>query len=65
MSAIAPLSYCYLSVVELLYTLIEVSVLEADFVKACVKQITAKVESQDCKYGKCFVRIHQILFSIV
>lgn len=52
MSAIAPLAHCYLATAKSLGSLVNTAMLEADFVKVCVKEITSKVESGECKYGK-------------
>lgn len=53
MSAIAPLAHCYLATAKSLHRLINVSRLETDFVNLCIEEITARVNSGDCKYGMC------------
>lgn len=52
MSATAPLSYCYTATAKSLFHLIDGPIVESNFVKTCVKEITATVEKRECKYGK-------------
>lgn len=51
MSAVAPLSHTYLAVANSLYTLLDNCMLESEFIKNCVKEITEKVETTECIYG--------------
>lgn len=52
MSVVAPLSHTYLAVANSLYTLLDNCILESEFIKICVKEITEKVDNLECKYGK-------------
>lgn len=51
-SVIAPYSHTYLAVANTLHILLDNCMLETDFLKLCVKEITNKVENFECKYGK-------------
>lgn len=52
MSVIAPISHAYSAVANSLNCLIDNVLMESEFVKTCVKEITSKVENLECKYGK-------------
>lgn len=52
MTAIAPFAHTYLAVAKTLYLLIDNSMLERDFLMACVDEITTNVERFECKYGE-------------
>lgn len=57
MSALAPIAHCYWATAKSLHHLINTARLEADFVKICIKEITATVDNGECKYGMQFPRI--------
>lgn len=64
-SVLAPYSHTYMSVVRSLSTLIDYGSMENEFIKACVQQITTKVDNGECKYGtmkliKCAVHISNL-----
>lgn len=52
MSCVGPFLHTYLAVAKSLYSLVESNMMESGFVMACVKEITSKVESFECKFGK-------------
>lgn len=52
MSVLAPLAHTYLAVANSLYALLDNSMMEAEFIKTCVKEITTKVDNLECKYGE-------------
>lgn len=52
MSAISPISYCYTATAKSLHHLLDTPIMESDFVKICVKEITACIEKRECKYGE-------------
>lgn len=51
MSVIIPYSHTYLAVVRSLDKLLDNGMLESEFIKKCVQEITDKVERFECKYG--------------
>lgn len=51
-SMLAPYSYTYLTVVRSLDKLLNHGLIESDFVRLCIQEITRQVESGQCKYGK-------------
>lgn len=51
MTAVAPFFHTYLAVAKTLHLLIENNMVEGEFVMACVKEITNRVEDFECKYG--------------
>lgn len=52
-SVLAPYSHTYMAVVRSLTNLRDYGMMETDFIKACVKEITNSVDSGHCKYGMC------------
>lgn len=52
MSVLAPIGHTYLSVAFCLNNLLGTSMVESDFVKLCVTEITSRVNAGTCKYGK-------------
>lgn len=52
MSVIVPYSHTYLTVVHSLEKLLSNGMLESEFIKSCVQEITNKVEKFECKYGE-------------
>lgn len=53
MASIAPYAHTYMAVVQSLYHLLDSGMIESEFLRTCVKEITNKVETFECKYGKC------------
>lgn len=53
-SVLAPYSYTYMSVVRSLESLRDYGLLEGEFIKICVQEITSQVNSGNCKYSKCW-----------
>ncbi|XP_055323329.1 glycerol-3-phosphate acyltransferase 1, mitochondrial isoform X2 [Sitodiplosis mosellana] len=51
-SVLAPYSHTYMAVIRSLESLRDYGLMENDFIKVCVKQITNQVESGNCKYGE-------------
>lgn len=52
-SVLAPYSYTYMAVVRSLESLRDYGLLEGEFIKVCVQEITSQVNNGNCKYGKC------------
>lgn len=52
MTSIAPFANTYLAVVQSLYHLLNSGMIESEFLRTCVKEITNKVETFECKYGE-------------
>lgn len=52
MASIAPFAHTYLAVVQSLYHLLDSGMIESEFLRTCVKEITHKVETFECKYGE-------------
>lgn len=52
LSVVAPYAHTYLAVVHSLKHLCDYGMMESEFVRTCVKEITEKVEKFECKYGK-------------
>lgn len=52
MASIAPFAHTYLAVVQSLYHLLDIGMIESEFLRTCVKEITNKVETFECKYGE-------------
>lgn len=52
-SVVAPYSYTYLAVVRSLDELRGHGIIEGEFIKKCVQEITKQIEEGRCKYGKC------------
>lgn len=61
MSVLAPIGHTYLAVAQSLNRLLSTSMVENEFVKLCVAEITAKVEGSECRYGKCAITIAIII----
>lgn len=51
-SVVAPYSHTYLAVAASLPALIDNPIMESEFVKLCLKEITSQVEELKCKYGE-------------
>lgn len=52
MSVLAPIGQTYLTVALCLENLLGNSMVESEFVKLCIREITARVKSGKCKYGE-------------
>ncbi|KAJ6637883.1 Glycerol-3-phosphate acyltransferase 1, mitochondrial [Pseudolycoriella hygida] len=52
MAVLAPYGHTYLAVANCLKHLLGTSMVESEFIKVCVKEITSKVESAECKFGE-------------
>lgn len=52
MSVLAPYAHTYLAVAVCLRNLLGTSMVESEFVKKCVNEITSKVENLECKFGE-------------
>lgn len=52
MASIAPFMHTYMAVVQSLYHLRDSGMIESEFLRTCVKEITKKVETFECKYGE-------------
>lgn len=53
MSVLAPYGHTYLAVAFCLKSLLGTSMVETEFIKNCVNEITSKVENLECKFGEC------------
>lgn len=51
-SMLAPYSYTYLTVIRSLDQLLSYGLMESEFVKNCIQEITNQIENGRCKYGK-------------
>lgn len=51
---LAPFAQTYLCVAESLFILYKNSMLETDFIKFVMKELTNKVNTHKCSYGKCY-----------
>lgn len=51
-SVLAPYSYTYMAVARSLESLRDYGLLEGEFIKVCVQEITSQVNSGNCKYSK-------------
>ncbi|XP_037027225.1 glycerol-3-phosphate acyltransferase 1, mitochondrial isoform X2 [Bradysia coprophila] len=52
MSVLAPYGHTYLAVAVCLRSLLGTSMVESEFIKNCVSEITSKVENLECKFGE-------------
>lgn len=52
MSVLAPIGHTYLAVARSLHRLLNTSMVENEFVKLCVAEITSKVEDTECRFGE-------------
>lgn len=52
MASIAPYAHTYLAVVQSLYHLLNSGMIESEFLRTCVGEITNKVDTFECKYGE-------------
>lgn len=52
MSVLAPFGHTYLAVANCLNNLLGTSMVESEFIKICVNEITSKVENLECKFGE-------------
>lgn len=50
-SVLAPYSYTYMAVVRSLDSLRDYGLMEAEFIRVCVREITNDVNNGQCKYG--------------
>lgn len=57
MSVLAPYGHTYLAVAFCLKNLLGTSLVESEFIKNCVNEITSKVENLECKFGECDIRL--------
>lgn len=64
MSVITPYSYTYMAVVRSLPHLRDYGMMESEFVRTCVTEITRTVENFECKYGKLVNHIVYISFVV-
>lgn len=64
MSCVGPFLHTYLAVSKTLYLLIENHMMENEFILACVKEITSKVENFECKFGNFSFLFRNKLFVI-
>lgn len=51
-SMLAPYSYTYLTVIRSLDKLLNYGLIESDFVRICIDDITSQVQNGQCRYGK-------------
>lgn len=56
-SMLEPYTHTYLSVIRSLEKLLNYGLMESDFVRTCIQEITNQVENGRCKYGKLFMNI--------
>lgn len=61
-SVITPYAHTYMAVVRSLPHLRDYGMMESEFVRTCVAEITRKVDNFECKYGKLVD--HVIFFSL-
>ena len=52
MSVLAPIGHTYLAVAFSLNSLLGTCMIESEFIKLCVNEITSKVDEGECKFGK-------------
>lgn len=52
MSVLAPIGHTYLTVAMTLVNLLGNTMVEGEFTKLCIKEITERVRNGSCKYGK-------------
>lgn len=50
-AVLAPYSHTYMAVINSLESLRDYGLMENDFIKNCIKNITNQVENGNCKYG--------------
>lgn len=50
-SVLEPYAHTYMAVVRSLESLRDYGLMESDFIKTCVKEITTQIENANCKYG--------------
>lgn len=55
-SVLAPYTYTYMAVVRSLDRLRDYGLMEGEFVKVCVQEITNQVTDGRCKYGMCYTK---------
>lgn len=51
-SMLAPYSYTYVTVIRSLDKLLNYGLMESEFVRVCIQEITKQVENGRCRYGK-------------
>lgn len=51
-SVLAPYTYTYMAVIRSLHNLRDYGLMESEFVKVCVQEITKQVTDGCCKFGK-------------
>lgn len=64
MSVIIPYSHTYLAVANSLLDLVVFGKVESEFVQICVREITRRYESFECKYGTLVNIFHQQTFRL-
>lgn len=52
MAVLAPIGHTYLAVAFCLNSLLGTGMIEADFIKLCVSEVTSRVNESGCKYGE-------------
>lgn len=62
-SVITPYAHTYVAVVRSLPHLRDYGMMESEFVRTCVTEITRKVDNFECKYGKLIERIVFLFFA--
>lgn len=61
-SVITPYAHTYMAVVQSLPYLRDYGMMESEFVRTIVTEITRKVDNFECKYGKLIVHIYFFRF---
>lgn len=51
-SLLAPYSYTYMTVIRSLDNLLNYGLMESEFVRLCIQEVTKQIENGRCKYGK-------------
>lgn len=51
-SMLAPYSYTYMTVIRSLDNLLNYGLMESEFVRLCIQEVTKQIENGRCKYGK-------------
>lgn len=56
MTVLAPIGQTYLTVAMSLVNLLGNSMVEGEFTKLCIREITERVKTGSCKYGKFILK---------
>lgn len=62
-SMLAPYSHTYMTVIQSLDSLLNYGLMENEFVRLCIQEVTKQVEDGRCKYGEFFFSSNDRMFN--